>query len=337
MGSAAGKDVADTAVGGPLNPVNREYLSQRLGFDVHTIEPEPIATGGSHSHVFARNTEAGELVLRVCKGWQGWWTGYFPDRVDQHMWVDQAWAVQRAREAGVPAPEIISSDRADRWTLMRRLPGVAVDAEYESWQCCPYDEKEFGVILRRLHAITPPGWGPIDDGGRALFDSWPSFLVGAARSALATARARNAISPTLCAQLEARWLPRLGEVDCGGPALLHMESLGFANLLYDPGTRKVTGLLDYEDCIGGDPLLEFLFMRFYFEHDDEGTYRRDSWQRQRHYDFERFAAGYGRAEEDAERLSLYQPFPYLDKLRWIDPGSPRADSYRYQLAKCIGT
>ncbi len=318
-----------------MDPTNKEYLGQRLGFEVYTIEPEPIATGGLHSQIFACNSEAGQLILRVCKGSQGWWTAYFPARVDQHMWVDQAWAVGKARQAGVPAPEIVLSDRAERWTVLRRLPGVAVDADYESWQGCPYNEEEFGAILKRLHTITPSGWGPADDRGRTLFDSWPSFLVAASRSALETARARNAITSDLCQDIKANWLPLLSRVDAGTPALLHMESLGFANLMYDPGTRKLTGLLDYEDCIGGDPLLEFLFMRFYFEHDHEGTYRRDSWLTQRHYDFERFAAGYGNAQDNADRISLYQPFPYLDKLRWMDPQSPRAASYRNELAKCI--
>jgi aminoglycoside phosphotransferase (APT) family kinase protein len=219
--------------------------------------------------------------------------------------------------------------------VTRRLPGVPIDARYETWQGCPYDEKEFGGILNRLHGVTPSGWGPIDDGGYALFDSWPSFLIAAARSALRTAREQNAIEPELCDHLEAQWLPRLSEVACGLPALLHMESLGFANILYDPGTRKISGLVDYEDCIGGDPLLEFLFMRFYFEHDDEGSYERDAWLKQKHFDFERFALGYENAEDDAQRVALYRPFPYLDKLRWIDPESPTAASYRRELAESI--
>ncbi len=88
----------------------------------------------------------------------------------------------------------VFSDRTLRWTVTRRLRGVPIDARYETWQGCPYDEREFGDVLHGLHGIEPSGWGPIDDHGDALFDSWPSFLVGAARSALRTARERDSVT-----------------------------------------------------------------------------------------------------------------------------------------------
>ena len=305
-----------------LNPITREFLSERLGVEVHEIEPESITSGGHHSRIYACKSEIGDLIVRVSKGAQGWWTSYFPDRVDPHKWVDQAWANARAQEAGVPAPEVLYSDRAQRWTVSRRLPGIPVDDRYENWRGCPYDEKHFGILLRRLHSIRPFGWGPIDDFGSGLFDTWPSFLVAAARSAIKTASSRGALPPDLTGRLEAHWVPRLAEVHCRTVSLLHMESLGFANLLYDPDTREITGLLDYEDCIGGDPLIEFAFMRFYFEHDD---------RRQDQFNFGRFRMGYGSFENPHQGMAIYLPFPYLDKLRWIDPESERASSYRRWL------
>lgn len=103
-----------------------------------------------------------------------------------------------------------------------------------------------------------------------------------------------------------------------------MEALDFANILYDPGTRSITGLLDYEDCLGGDPLFEIMWMAYYFEHDDlEQTF----------FDFARFWSGYGELEGDLGRARLYQPFPYLDKLRWIPSHSERAQSYCERLTQ----
>ncbi len=96
--------------------------------------------------------------------------------------------------------------------------------------------------------------------------------------------------------------------------------------MYDPETRKITGLLDYEDCIGGDPLFEIVWMRYYFEH--EG---RD----QSYFDFDRFEVGYGAVERNDSRQSLYRPFTYLDKLRWIDPNSSRAEDYRAILETMV--
>ena len=183
---------------------------------------------------------------------------------------------------------------------------------------CPYDEKQFGTILKRFHGIEPLGCGPIDDTGNALFSTWPAFLVEAATSALGTCLGRASIPRDLAKDLEMRWVPQLEMLSVSKPALLHMESLGFANLMYDPESRTVTGLLDYEDCIGGDPLFEMVWMRYYFEHG--GT-------DQKYFDFSKFEEGYGPVETDSDRALLYRPFTYLEKLRWIEPAGKRARSY----------
>ena len=307
-----------------MNFSGPKELSRLLGFEVHSIEPEQVTGGGGHSRIYACKSEIGELVVRECKGPQGWWTDYFPDRVDPHRWMDQAWAIEAARTAGVPAPEILHSDRTKCFTVQRRLPGVPIDDRYEDWAPCPYDEAEFGALLARLHAVSPAGWGPIDDAGRALFDSWPSFLIAAAQAALRTSLERGALGAELAGALDARWLPQLRELCIERPALLHMESLGFANLMIDPAARTITGLLDYEDCIGGDPLFEEVWMHFYFEHDGPSP-----------FDFERFESGYGELRKDASSARLYRVFPYLDKLRWIDPESARAERYRETLNEAL--
>ena len=295
-----------------------EQLSQLTGCVVRAIEPEPVGVGGRHSNVFALESDRGDLILRICKGDQGYYTRYFPDRVDQARWVNQEWATREARRAGVPAPEIIATDRDRRLVVMHRLPGVAIDHEYEDWQGCPYDEEQFGAILKRLHAVEPTGCGPIDDTGNALFLTWSDFLVAAATSAIATCLGRGSIPEDLGRELEKRWVPELEKLSVSRPALLHMESLGFANLMYDPKSRTVTGLLDYEDCIGGDPLFEMVWMRYYFEHDGAD---------QVYFDFSRFEQGYGHVETDSERALIYWPFTYLEKLRWIEPACSRAQSY----------
>lgn len=309
-----------------MENISKDQLTKLLGFDVYEIESKSIASGGLHSQIYACKSEIGDLILRICKGKQGFYTHYFPDKVDWQKWMDQNWAISRAKEVGVPAPEIIFSDRVLRWTVMKRLPGIAIDSRYEAWQRCPYDEKEFGIILKRLHSIRPSGYGPIDDEGKALFDAWQEFLVGAASSAIETCLSRNAIPAMLYNGLRDHWIPKLEKAKLQQPTLLHMESLGFANILYDPESHMITGLLDYEDCIGGDPLFEILWMKYYFEHDDKNQTR---------YDFDRFAIGYGKIEFDFSKILLYHPFPYLDKLRWIKPNGARALLYIEKLEETL--
>jgi aminoglycoside phosphotransferase (APT) family kinase protein len=309
-----------------MTEIDRTALSRLAGIRVTAVEPEPVLTGGLHSRVFACRSEAGEMVLRVCAGRQGFYTHYFPERVNWDAWMDQRWAIDAARAAGVPAPEIVAADRHRRWVVMKRLPGIPIDSRYETWSGCPYDEREFGRLLSLLHSVIPSGFGPIDDSGRALFDTWAAFLEEAARSALRTSRERGSLPATLGQRLEDCWLPRLSEADIGAPSLLHLESLGFSNLMYDPASRRITGLLDYEDCLGGDPLFELVWMRYYFEHDGPD---------QSYFDFQRFEEGYGRRGWEERRMALYRPFPYLDKLRWIAPDGDRAKAYAAKLAALL--
>ena len=309
-----------------MTEINRAELSRLLEAEVYMVQPEPILTGGKHSRVFACRSAAGELVLRICEGRQGFYTHYFPEKVKWDEWMDQHWAIEAAQATRVPAPEIVISDSNRRWVIMKRLPGVPIDARYEAWQGCPYDEGEFGLLLHRLHSVIPSGWGPINDSGRALFGTWEEFLTEAAKSAIHTCQERTALSSVLCKRLEDHWVSALAEIHIKKPSLLHMESLGFSNIMYDPEFRRITGLLDYEDCLGGDPLFEFVWMRYYFEHDG---------QNQHHFDFKRFEAGYGSIIWDKRRMTLYWPFPYLDKLRWIPPDGDRARSYAAKLESLL--
>lgn len=306
--------------------INPNQLSRILGINVSEIKSEPVVNGGAHSRIYACKSEIGDLILRICKGQQGFYTHYFPDKVNPDDWMDHRWAIESARSVGVPAPEIIYSDRAQRWSVMKRLPGTPIDSEYELWDRCPYDEKEFGALLVRLHSTQPSGFGPIDDQGRTLFSTWLDFLLQAAASALSTCLSRKSLPLVLAKQLEERWLPKLSQVDLKKPSLLHMEALGFANIMYEPETRTITGLLDYEDCIGGDPLFEICWMKFYFEYGS---------QDQHYFDFGRFAAGYGELELDSERIALYSPFTFLDKLRWIEQDSDSAKGYVRKLKAFI--
>lgn len=303
-----------------------EEISRALGVRVTYVRAEPVATGGCHSRIYACRSEIGDLILRVCKGDQGFYTQYFPPLVDPDAWMDQRWAIDQAMSVGLPAPELLYADRPGRWAVMRRLPGMPIHDEYEDWERCPYDEAEFGALLARIHSVRPSGYGPIDDEGRALFSAWQEFLVQAALSALITCVERGALSRSLARRLKTRWLQQVESMHLDRPSLLHMESLGFANIMLDPENRTITGLLDYEDCIGGDPLFEICWMKFYFEYDAPD---------QLYFDFDRFAEGYGELDLDQERMRLYSAFPFLDKLRWIALESARAGSYVRSLEELI--
>jgi aminoglycoside phosphotransferase (APT) family kinase protein len=267
-------------------------------------------------------TTDGDFVVRIPRGRQGFYTAYLPPTIRRARWFDQRWALEQAGSLGIPAPRlVISHRRRPRFVVLTKLAGVPI-SDYETWSACPYDEAEFGAILARLHATIVSGYGPIDDAGRAYFPTWPAFLQAVAARVLNICQSRASIGEELAAHLWHGWYPRLAGIPAERPRLLHLESLGFANLLYDPTSRRITGLLDYEDCCGGDPLFELTWMSYYYG--DHANPRAA-------FDYRRFIEGYGPWPDDAERAALYTALMYLEKLAWIDPGGARAADHRRGL------
>ena len=80
------------------------------------MAPISLPSGGSHSQAFLIETAADDYVLRIPKGRQGFYTAYLPASTDLDNWLDQRWAIGLARRLGIPAPEIVYSDRARRFT-----------------------------------------------------------------------------------------------------------------------------------------------------------------------------------------------------------------------------
>jgi len=302
-----------------------EFLEQAIGENILAVDPLVVTDGGSHSHVSIIRTVQNEYVLRIPKGNQGFCTRFVQSHIDGSKWFDQRWATDKARELGIPAPKIIHSSRtpqnSDRFVVMERLIGEPI-FDYEQWNGCPYDEKEFGEILGKLHDVKISGAGPIDDFGQTYFTSWEDFLRAMAERLLQICLSRGSISNQLHGKLQSEWLPLLNTLSGIDTRLLHLESLGFANILYDPSSRSITGFLDYEDCIGGDPVFEFAWMYYYYGHPSSN---------QPFFDYNRFLTGYGESPQFSDRVEIYRAFMWLDKLSWITIDSDMANGHRIEL------
>jgi len=303
---------------------SKEYLETLLDTRIRLFEPLVVKNGGCHSRVFIVETDTDSFIMKIPRGRQGYYTAYLPSSVDLDNWFDQHWAITTAQRLLIPAPSIVfSSKQSPRFVIMTKLPGVPV-TDYGSWNGCPYDEAEFGTILSKLHSLTVNGYGPIDDFGNTYFHAWPDFLMAVAEKAIGTCLERNSISNELYGMLKNRWLPMLPELRSKKASLLHLESLGFANILYDSDSRRITGFLDYEDCIGGDPLFELMWMCYYYgDRDSNQTY----------FNYKQSEKGYCEWPEDEFAATLYRPFMYLDKLTWIDPKGERAQDHNQALKR----
>ncbi len=309
--------------------VDAGEIARVLGTTLLSVEPLIVEKGGSHSRVFSVRTADEDYILRIPKGRQGFQTAYVEERIPSANWFSQDWATAAARQAGVPAPEIVRSKRfaseTEPFVIMKKLEGEHI-SDFDTWNGCPYNEAEFGTILSKLHAVTPAGYGPIDDFGTTYFTTWAEFLTAAAEGMLKRCAKRHSLDPDVLQAFKSTCLPLLSDLHIDRPSFLHLESLGFANILYEPSTRRITGLLDYEDCIGGDPLYEFEWMCYYFGH---------RVSRQPYFDFRRFEETYGIWPENLERSLLYRVLIFLDKLTSIAPKSERAKDHNQKILECI--
>ena len=310
--------------------VDMDTISRILGAPVLSIEPLIVVKGGSHSSIFTIRSKGSDYILRIPKGQQGWQTKYVQHKIPLSNWSDQQWATDAAREAGIPAPEIVYSNRfaseSERFVIMTRLPGEHT-FDYEEWNGgCPYDEREFGTILSKLHTVTPSGYGPIDDFGNTYFTTWAEFLTAAAEKMLEGCAKWNSLDTEVRRALAAKWLPALSKLHMERRALLHLESLGYANILFDPGSRRITGFLDFEDCIGGDPLFELDYMCHYYG--PRGT-------PQPYFDYGRFEETYGIWPENPHRSVLYRVFRYMYPLAGGQLNSKMAIARNQEIAAYI--
>jgi aminoglycoside phosphotransferase (APT) family kinase protein len=158
---------------------------------------------------------------------------------------------ERLGDVPIPHSLALGSDPVlGDWLFMTYLPGTTLIAEP------PPDSvrEQLGALLARVHSITGPHFGYTGDRSRA--ESWPEAFAAIVDDLLADAADWGVALPWPAARIReavARHADVLAEVD--RPALLHFD-VWDGNVLASDGT--LTGLVDGERCLYGDPLVDFV-------------------------------------------------------------------------------
>ncbi|WP_328323613.1 aminoglycoside phosphotransferase family protein [Kribbella sp. NBC_00382] len=147
----------------------------------------------------------------------------------------EVWACERARQAGVLAPEIVESGPG--YLIERALKGSA-SAE-------PAVLEQAGGQLRRLHEVAGEGYGFLQEG---LRDDWLSVLVRPLDNLEVLA---GIVDDELVRRLRGlRFADRLTPV---APRLLHGDL--HPRHVFAEG-NQFTGFIDWGDVAFGDPLFD---------------------------------------------------------------------------------
>ena len=237
---------------------------------------------------------------------------------------------RRIRDAGVPVPELIAFDpsvgpRGEACAVWEWIEGRP--AEWEAGEPCPYDEAEFGEILRRIHDLrfdgpfgflgddpparsftSPFGLGPVSE-------SWPGFFhCDRAAQHYFDRGYLDRREADLLASLPDRLRDELGRAE---PCLLHMgDIMHNGNMIVDPGTGRILAVVDYVESMAGDPRWELAWVDYYFSDYPFNPVC---------FDMARFRAGYGTDHDPEDALGRFYLIGALlfEKLLFFDPESAR--------------
>jgi aminoglycoside phosphotransferase (APT) family kinase protein len=218
-------------------------------------------------------------------------------RYERDMVAAEAAYLAVVADAGLalPLPRLLRN--GSDWLFATHLPGVPLNES-------PVEDgpirRELGAVMAKIHTLTGAIFGYT--GERSSGDTWPEAFAAMIEDLLADADDWSVRVPaeTIRDTVE-RHRKILDQVDL--PALLHFD-LWDGNVLVD-GDR-LSGLVDGERWLYGDPLMDFVSPAIYRRIDDEPG--------------NPFVAGYrevsgrppvGETDSERRRLALYRLHLYL--------------------------
>jgi len=198
-----------------------------------------------------------------------------------------------AARGKAPVPEVVYT--GEDFLLMTALPGTTMQGSTGAERATL--RRELGSIVSTLHEVTGPAFGYPQKG---LVSTWSEAFLSMIDDVLADAARFSVDLPRPAKQIRQLVLDRVALLDAvRTPRLIHFD-LWDGNILVEDG--RITGLIDGERALWGDPVAEFVSLTLFSTSIDP-----------------ELLAGYGELEP-GETLGLYRVYLYLIML--IE-GAPR--------------
>jgi len=285
-----------------LDQASLDKLLVESGIDPGQVTAYEELTEGTYNTVYRIGLAAGDLILKFAPDPAA------PALTHEHGLIQTETEYYRSALGKAPVPEVVHA--GEDFLLMTALPGTTLQsAGLTADERVPL-RRELGGMIAALHEVTGSGFGYPQ---RGLVTTWSAAFLGMMDDVLADAARFEVELPRPAAALRQLVLDRIDLLDAvRTPRLIHFD-LWDGNILVEGG--RITGLIDGERALWGDPVAEFASLTLFSALDDE------------------LAAGYGSAVY-GERLSLYRVYLYLIMLV---EGTPRGYSGpdREQLVRLI--
>jgi Ser/Thr protein kinase RdoA (MazF antagonist) len=187
-----------------------------------------------------------------------------------HSLIIDAWAHDRLRRSGLAGLEIFTVDVSRRivpfaYELLAEAPGRSLrDFDHDDARMQPL-LTDLGRRLAQMHALRGIGAGlmsvanagaPAGPTVRGAHDAWPDYVVTRLEAHLATCRDLGAVDAAEARRIEALFAATKSLTSDVPLVLLHGD-LGNHNIFTDG--ERITQLIDWEDCLYGDPVFDLAF------------------------------------------------------------------------------
>lgn len=187
-----------------------------------------------------------------------------------HSLIIDAWAHERLRRSGLAGLEIFTVDVSRRtvpfaYELLAEAPGRSLrDFDHDDTRMQPL-LTDLGRRLAQMHALRGIGAGlmsvantgaPAGPTVRGAHDAWPDYVVTQLESHLATCRDLGAVDAAEVRNIETLF-GATASLTANVPLVLLHGDLGNHNIFTDG--ERITQLIDWEDCLYGDPVFDLAF------------------------------------------------------------------------------
>jgi Ser/Thr protein kinase RdoA (MazF antagonist) len=208
-------------------------------------------SGGYNNDVFLATAGNLRVVIRI-------------NRDGGRRFPAEAWALRSCAAAGVPVPMVLFVGDLDHGGIryhvcvQRRLPGSPMSSTTLSPAQAADLASEAGRLLAAVHTVSPAGFGILDGDGRGMSDvplavDWSERLAQ-----LVDVGTRRGIDEKLVERAVATLAGSRSAA--GTPQLTHGD---FAPKHVLVSRRRITGLIDFENCEGGNGMKDVAFWRYF--------------------------------------------------------------------------
>ncbi|HET9721597.1 MAG TPA: aminoglycoside phosphotransferase family protein [Candidatus Saccharimonadales bacterium] len=258
-----------------LERVNQELLHNKI-IEIVPLDPKAQTNLGNVNSVRVGRLASGEEIIIRCHP-KGIINGYF------HA---EAAAARRAKQSGLPSYSTLAihdyqGEGDFAFHVMEKLPGKAVQRWLDDH---PETENDLlpkiGSMMARLHEVKAEGFGPFNNrlaktGKLKGIHSGFGHAVDAALSFNLGVLVKQSILTSEQSKKVDQLFANNPLLDIKQAVLVHNDFADW-NLLTDG--QEITGILDWDECVAGDPVADIACWSTFFDPKRQEKFLDGYWQ-----------------------------------------------------------